>query len=95
MNAATTAIVDLLAELAANTPALPRAACRRHRQIFDSTEPDDIATATQICQHCPELAPCREWADTQAPRTLTGVVAAVDRTPGYARRRTTKKENTE
>jgi hypothetical protein len=69
-----------LAELAASIPALPNAACREHRDLFDSIVPSDIGRAVEICSGCVDLQPCARWADDQAPRTLTGVVAGVDRT---------------
>jgi hypothetical protein len=66
---------DLLAELASSIPPLPRAACRRHRQTFDSTDPPDVDRAIAICCGCVELEPCRRWSEAQPPRTLLGTVA--------------------
>jgi hypothetical protein len=73
MNAASTA--DFLAGLASAIPALPRAACREHRDTFDSLNPGDIEKAVEICGSCAEFEPCRRWADAQPAKALFGVVA--------------------
>lgn len=65
----------LLTDLACGIPALPRAACRQHRDTFDSVDPGDIDRAEQICSGCAELEPCRRWAEAQPPRSLLGVIA--------------------
>jgi hypothetical protein len=69
---------DLMLELASGMPSLPRAACRGRAAMFD--DPGGVEAAVQMCAYCPEREPCARWAADQPPRTLTGVVAGVDRT---------------
>jgi hypothetical protein len=80
---------DFLEGLAATTPALPEAACRRHREVFDSTDPGPVAQAVEICGGCADLQPCRRWAQAQPPRTLLGVIAG----KFYTYNMSKKKEN--
>jgi Transcription factor WhiB len=80
---------DLLADLACGMPRLPHAACRSHRDLFDSIVPGDITSAIAICKHaCPALDPCARWADSLPPRSLTGVVAGLeDRTYNLSKKK--------
>jgi hypothetical protein len=81
------AVRDLLAELAANTPALPRAACRGHTELFDSEDEHDITEAIALCKYlCPELLRCATWAAGVDPKKLTGVIAGRNRTIESKRR---------
>lgn len=82
---------DLLADLASGIPALPRAACRANREVFDSVDTEAVAQAVEICTACPEIDPCRLWAAMQPPRSLLGVVAGENHQYGF--RNKTKKEN--
>jgi hypothetical protein len=74
--------VALLARVLTDTPKLPGAACRDRSGPFDP-ESGSPAAALNICQRCPALRPCAEWADT-APN-LRGVVAGAWRGPRIGR----------
>ncbi|SBS79576.1 conserved hypothetical protein [uncultured Mycobacterium sp.] len=37
--------------------------CRDRSELFDSEDPADAAEAVALCQRCPALTQCREWAD--------------------------------
>ncbi|ORV29466.1 hypothetical protein AWB98_06660 [Mycolicibacterium conceptionense] len=64
-------------------PDLPRAACRGHATLFDPQndgEPDVHAhtrwvRAVEICDGCPELAPCATWVDQVPEKSRHGVIA--------------------
>jgi Transcription factor WhiB len=88
----TTALLEMLAELASGIPALPNAACREQRDLFDSCEPTDIRRAISVCGRCPARLPCASWADSLPPRRLDGVVGGRDRSYDF---RYAKKENTQ
>lgn len=74
----TTAVTDLLADLARDIPNLRDAACR-------STNVHDVATARDhaavkraqaVCANCPAHQPCADWLSSLPPHRLpTGVVA--------------------
>jgi hypothetical protein len=81
------ALIDLITGLGRSVPSLPNAACRQHVTVFDSTAPDDIARAIEICDGCADLQPCRRWADSLPPRSFDGVVAGVYRTHSTKRKR--------
>jgi hypothetical protein len=69
------AVIDLIAELGAHTPAMPRAACQGHRDVFDSETEDGIEEARKICADCVERGPCGRWAASMDPTKLVGVIA--------------------
>lgn len=66
---------------ALKTPDLPGARCRGRWELFDlrpGTHPHHVdlaAEAVAICQGCPALADCRQWAATLPRNTVTGVLA--------------------
>jgi hypothetical protein len=62
----------LVAAIIAGSPRLRDAACRGRAGLFDSLE--DADTAIAICGSCPELAPCRRWANALAHDEIDGVV---------------------
>ncbi|MCV7150528.1 WhiB family transcriptional regulator [Mycolicibacterium pyrenivorans] len=68
-------VTDLLAELAAHTPALPGALCRDHVDVFDSETTEAVEAAITICGNCPARAACERWSTAMDPRRLLGVVA--------------------
>lgn len=64
-------------------PVLHGALCRSRAPLFDSTSDNPevpaqraarIAVAQGICQICPALEPCREWAAGTEPVELSGVI---------------------
>lgn len=55
--------LDLLERILWQQPSLPDASCHDHSPaVFDGEDPEDVAAALEICNTCPELAPCRRWA---------------------------------
>jgi hypothetical protein len=70
----TESTIRLLSKILAGTPRLPEAACCGDPELFTSSDPGCIDLAIRICRGCPDLVPCRQWADSCRPR-LTGVVA--------------------
>lgn len=66
-------IVGLLAEIA-SVPHMPRALCRNRAPLFDSAS--QATEAVALCRRCPELDPCRSWANALPRDAITGVVAA-------------------
>ncbi len=54
-------------------PRMPAAACLGNAALFDGNTPADIRQAITQCRTCPELTPCRTWAQTTPG--LTGVIA--------------------
>lgn len=67
----------------ASVPALPGAVCRSRAPLFDATH--DVAETSEqctariteaqaLCNQCPALADCREWAHQQTGE-LSGVIA--------------------
>ena len=64
----------LVARIVSSAPKLPRAACRGKPGLFDAEDGEhQERRAGAICRGCPELQPCREWADQQ--HALSGVYA--------------------
>jgi hypothetical protein len=67
-------IFALIGAIIQGTPKLPGASCTNgHRELFLADNPD-VEACQAICQLCPCLQPCRDWALTQ-DNALTGVVA--------------------
>lgn len=75
----------------ASVPALPGAVCRSRAPLFDATHdvaetPEQcaarIAQAQALCNQCPALADCREWAHQQTGE-LSGVIAGELHEPEY------------
>jgi hypothetical protein len=66
--------IALLSKLLRGTPWLPDAAWRRYPEVFSSEDPADVDDCLETCRRCPELVPCREWADRCKGSQLTGVV---------------------
>lgn len=67
---------DLFAALAV-IPSLPGARCRGRAELFDGDGGPDgerSRQAASLCRGCPALDRCREWADSQPPRDLSGVL---------------------
>lgn len=54
-------------------PAMPDAACLGNAALFDGDTPAHTRQAQAICRTCPELDPCRQWADNTPG--LLGVIA--------------------
>ena len=68
----------LVARIVSSAPNLPRAACRDKAGLFDAEDGEhQERRARAICHACPELQPCREWADQQ--HVLSGVYAGTMR----------------
>ena len=78
-------VTDLLAAILRGTPKLSGALCPGRHHIFDAEQGDQADReyaqhrAVELCQQCPALSACREWATTQ--RDLTGVVGGEVRHP--------------
>lgn len=79
--------LGLLIAILSDTPRLPGALCRDHRDLFDATHPtgrgamtrhltDARATAIRICTGCPVLGPCNDWLDSVIPENRPGGVVA-------------------
>jgi hypothetical protein len=67
--------VELLAQILADAPPLPDAACVSAPELFDfDAGPVAHELAIKICRSCPELVPCGESA---ARRRLTGIAGGV------------------
>lgn len=65
----------LLAAIAAGLPEMPLAACRSLAPLFDSFGREASAVPLRVCQHCPELEPCRAWSlSLTAESRPTGVL---------------------
>jgi hypothetical protein len=64
--------VDLLAEIVADTPRLPDAACAGHAPMFDADN-GSTPRALALCASCPALARCQEWVAGQPADALHGV----------------------
>jgi hypothetical protein len=81
--------VGLIELVLRDTPALPGALCRGEHQLFDSTEPVDVASAIELCGWCPAITACSAWADRMPRNKLLGVVAGrlYEHTPPTARSR--------
>jgi len=57
-------------------PRLPGAKCVGRYDLFDSTKPDDVTAAIELCSFCPALAACAAWVDSLPPkRRPVGVTA--------------------
>lgn len=71
-------VIDLLAVILRGAPRLD-GLCRNRHHIFDAEQGDQAdreyaqRCAVELCQQCPALTACREWAGTQ--NHLSGVVA--------------------
>jgi hypothetical protein len=76
----TSDVVGLFVALGRAIPALPKALCRNHLDVFDSEDPEKVAEAVTICTRCPEFDSCAAWVATQPPRSLSGVIAGKNRT---------------
>jgi hypothetical protein len=68
-------VVDLLAAVLREAPALPGALCRDRWELWDGADEYGAHRAMQICGRCPDLRPCRSWLDAQKRDAVTGVVA--------------------
>lgn len=66
--------LDLLVLILKGAPRLPGAACRADPVLFDAADGGRIAEAVALCRRCPQLVPCRDWADSRPKRSLIGVV---------------------
>jgi WhiB family redox-sensing transcriptional regulator len=73
--------VTLLAEILRGTPPLPGAACVGQGDLFDYRDDENHAKAITLCQRCPALDACRQWADSQPRAHISGVVAGEIRKP--------------
>jgi WhiB family transcriptional regulator, redox-sensing transcriptional regulator len=77
--------VELLARMLRDSPRLTGALCPGRHHIFDAEQGDQAdreyaqRRAVALCQQCPALTACREWASTQ--RDLCGVVGGEVRHP--------------
>ncbi|MDW5610010.1 MULTISPECIES: WhiB family transcriptional regulator [Mycolicibacterium] len=67
-------LIGLLHGLARHTPELPGALCRNNIGLFDSERPADVAASIALCERCPALRRCADWADSVDPRYLGGTV---------------------
>ena len=60
---------------AAGVPELPGARCRGRWEIFDAIhDPAAVAVATALCNRCPALIQCTEYANANKTK-LHGIVA--------------------
>jgi hypothetical protein len=69
-----TALVGALARV----PLLAGARCRGRADLFDGSDgPEGERTrlAAALCNACPALAACSDWADSQPDNKLDGVIA--------------------
>ncbi|MEZ0382172.1 WhiB family transcriptional regulator [Mycobacterium sp. pW045] len=73
------AVIDLLAAIFRDMPALPGAACRDRQAVFQAAEDghdDAIASALAICRGCPVRRECAQWVGSihrhRRPRGVTG-----------------------
>jgi hypothetical protein len=64
-----------IAAIVAGTPRLPRALCQGEWDIFDGDTDETARQAAELCQHCPELGPCREWSSRLAHNEANGILA--------------------
>ena len=91
--------IALLARILENTPRLPDAACIGQHHLFDpATDGEPTAEAhrrhrlaSQLCEECPVLTECRQWADDQ--KAYPGVLAGRVPTPTRPQGRPTTKES--
>jgi len=86
--------VDLLVAILRGVPRLPgRAACRDHVETFDAAIDGDREAAEEavvICESCPVLTECGEWAEHTHPRRKPGgVIGAVYTPPPTSRKKKT------
>lgn len=65
----------LVAAIIADTPRLPDALCRSRPDLFDGEDDEHARQAANICQRCPELQQCGEWAATLKHNQRNGVLA--------------------
>jgi hypothetical protein len=65
----------LVAAIITNTPPLPGALCRRQSVLFDAVNDDHARQAAELCQRCPALQQCGEWAATLKHNQRHGVLA--------------------
>jgi hypothetical protein len=77
-------VLDLLANLLADAPDLPGAACVDQREVFDATAAAGANKfydrAIRICSGCPALPQCRSWASGLRPgKPPFGVVGGLVR----------------
>jgi len=70
MNAGYAELLDALR----GAPALPGAACRGRSAEFDTVDTNQAQAAIEVCESCPALHRCRQWADSQPVNALHGVV---------------------
>jgi hypothetical protein len=71
-------VVDLLATVLDSSPALPGSLCRGRSDVFDVFDAEDdeqLAQAVRICQRCPALDACQDWAATLPDNVVSGVIA--------------------
>jgi len=69
-------VVDLLAAILHNAPALPGAACVGQPELFDGADPAATETAIGLCRYrCPVLDRCAQWVDATPQDHVSGVLA--------------------
>lgn len=76
--------VELLAAILADQPRLTDAACRQYVELFNRAADGDREAAQEavvVCQTCPVLTECREWAERTYPRRKPGGVLAATYSP--------------
>lgn len=55
-------------------PKLTGAACAGQPDLFDAVTSDDARRAIELCQSCPVLDACADWARSHRHGQLTGVL---------------------
>lgn len=73
----TAQLADLVGTLR-TAPVLPGARCRGRSELFDGADGldgDRTRLAAALCQVCPALTACSDWAEQQPENSLEGVIA--------------------
>jgi hypothetical protein len=71
--------IALIGAVLRGAPSLPRAACKGLGELFDADTDDDAFDALELCAGCPELLPCRRWAETLKHNKINGVIGGQHR----------------
>lgn len=79
--------VELLAAIFTDLPRLPGALCRGLPGLFDAEDGAHVGRATAICDRCPDLDRCQDYA--RGRRGLSGVWAGKYHRPGFGKDRDT------
>jgi hypothetical protein len=71
----TAAWIELTAAIVRGTPKLSGALCRQWPELFDGDDEETADRAAAICQRCPALQACGEWAGGLRHNQRNGVIA--------------------